>query len=682
MNHLTSANYKHAIAYYDLPFCKPREGIKSESENLGELVQGNKIENSPYRIHMKKDVYCEQICVSKLGRSEARRISPSKIVRAIRRHYKLNWVVDNLPSVAGVEDEFGDVSYVVGFPMGFLYEGRSYINNHVNIMLEYHRVGDDYGKGPDSASKSMGQNDDAAAEMDYDMETQFRIVKFTVEPLSIAHNFVRIHHNNDDDGDFLKDSSVSTASGGSKIRRAANITNPIPSCDPTTPKSLRRHTMYDMVFGENIDGPGPQPASRNVLFTYDVIWKENRDLSWTSRWDIYLNLIDAEDIVEEPHWLSISNSLVILFVVTSMVTSTLIHNIKYDFEMHCQSVTDFDPDYEDEFNVYAVENEIHIGWTLIQSDVFRAPKYPMMLCVLCGTGVQILGMTLLTIICSMLGTYHPDQRQTLALMLVLSYVFNGGLAGYLMSCLYKSFHGSEWRKAAAIMSLAFPSFVFLIISIMNGLALKQSQSHVGLSFGGILLFLALWLGVSTPLVFLGSKFGFEQDMLEYPVNTSTIPRQIPRQPWFMSPLTTSAGASLISFISCFIELANIMSSIWVDEYYYVFGFLLLTFFCLMTTCAEMAVLVNYFQLRSEDYRWWWRSFAVGGSVAIYIFGYSLYYIRNLQANNAVAYIFYVGYMGLSSLSISLMTGTVGVIGSLAFNHKMFQAFVTKSLKLS
>ena len=42
-----------------------------------------------------------------------------------------------------------------------------------------------------------------------------------------------------------------------------------------------------------------------------------------------------------------------------------------------------------------------------------------------------------------------------------------------------------------------------------------------------------------------------------------------------------------------------MSSIWMDQYYYVFGFLLLVYVILVVTCAEITIVLNYFQLCSE-----------------------------------------------------------------------------------
>lgn len=43
-----------------------------------------------------------------------------------------------------------------------------------------------------------------------------------------------------------------------------------------------------------------------ILFFYSVEWKKS-DVSWASRWDIYLGMSDVEI-----HWFSIINSLVVV----------------------------------------------------------------------------------------------------------------------------------------------------------------------------------------------------------------------------------------------------------------------------------------------------------------------------------------------------------------------------------
>ena len=104
------------------------------------------------------------------------------------------------------------------------------------------------------------------------------------------------------------------------------------------------------------------------------------------------------------------------------------------------------------------------------------------------------------------------------------------------------------------------------------------------------------------------------------------------------------------------ELFFIMSSIWMDQYYYVFGFLLIVYLILAVTCAEVTIVLCYFQLCAEDYRWWWRSFLTSGSTAVYIFIYSIIYFHRLESNMPVTYLLYFGYMGVISLGAFLITG--------------------------
>jgi transmembrane 9 superfamily protein 2/4 len=638
---LTSNKHQYALNYYGLALCEPREGVKMENENLGELVHGGRLENSPYRIQMKKDVYCEQVCISHVGRKESRRISPNKVVRAIRKRYQHNWIVDNLASISEMKySKQGATKHFLGFPLGFVYQKKAYINNHVNIHLEYHLV------------------DDPASNLE-----EYRIVKFIVEPLSIGHAFKHTSIT-DDDAEIHKKLN---AHG-----RMAEIKNPIPSCDYSLSESLRRHAHTNLEMVNN--GPGLQVASRHILFTYDVIWKENKEMSWTSRWDLYLDLNDAETNGEVAHWISISNSFMIAIFISVVIVWVLVHNLQQDYDRYCRPSLD-----EELLEDQQLESE-NFGWNQLCADVFRPPAHPLELAVFCGTGVQLLGMFFLTVLFAVFGTFSPDEREALIMALILLYVIMGGVSGYVMGRLYKAVNGQDWRKATVTMSLGFPSLVFITTCSMNMLAIRQS--HESLPFASLAYFLVLWLGVSTPLVFLGSHYGYQADSIEFPVNTIMIPRQIPRQPWYMNSILTTSIGSIVPFGACFFEVSVLMSSLWIDEYYYVFGFLFLTLLCLLTICAEMTILLNYFQLCSEDYRWWWRSFMTSGFSAVYIFIYSLYYSTKLESKNPVSYLFYFGYMLLASFGISLMMGTVGVMSSLWFNLKIYKAYVSKSLKLS
>ncbi len=47
--------------WYDLPFCRPAE-IVYKGENLGEVMRGDRIQNSPFEIRMNVEESCKLLC--------------------------------------------------------------------------------------------------------------------------------------------------------------------------------------------------------------------------------------------------------------------------------------------------------------------------------------------------------------------------------------------------------------------------------------------------------------------------------------------------------------------------------------------------------------------------------------------------------------------------------------------
>ena len=107
------------------------------------------------------------------------------------------------------------------------------------------------------------------------------------------------------------------------------------------------------------------------------------------------------------------------------------------------------------------------------------------------------------------------------------------------------------------------------------------------------------------------------------------------------------------------------------QFYYVFGFLMLVLVILVITCAEITIVMCYFQLCAEDYHWWWRSFLTSGSTALYVLLYSAFYFSKLESNMYVTYVMYFGYMGIISLGLFLLTGTIGLFAALWFTKKIY-----------
>ena len=244
------------------------------------------------------------------------------------------------------------------------------------------------------------------------------------------------------------------------------------------------------------------------------------------------------------------------------------------------------------------------GWKLVHSDVFRPPQnYPMILAVCAGTGVQIGVAIFFIMVFAVLGFLIPTNKGQCLTAIILLYVFSGSFAGYHSARLYKLFGGKNWKRNTLGTAVAFPGcLVFLFIVLDIGLISVGAATAV--SFMTVMTIFLLWVGVSTPLIFVGSYFGFRKQIIQVPLKSTQIARHIPE----MNELNVLLGIILggfLPFASVCIELFFIMSSLWLSQIYYVFGFLFIVLLILALTCAEVSIVMCYFQLCNEDYRWWW-----------------------------------------------------------------------------
>ena len=68
---LSGTNLQVPYEYYSLPFCTPDEGVVTSTENLGEFLSGDRIDNSPYKLFMRDDTTCNILCQRILKTNDA-----------------------------------------------------------------------------------------------------------------------------------------------------------------------------------------------------------------------------------------------------------------------------------------------------------------------------------------------------------------------------------------------------------------------------------------------------------------------------------------------------------------------------------------------------------------------------------------------------------------------------------
>ena len=88
-----------------------------------------------------------------------------------------------------------------------------------------------------------------------------------------------------------------------------------------------------------------------------------------------------------------------------------------------------------------------------------------------------------------------------------------------------------------------------------------------------------------------------------------------------------------------------------------FGFVLLAFLILIIVCAETSILLCYFHLCSEDYRWWWRSFFTTGTTGFYLLCFSIHYLLfKTNISGSLSYFLFFGYTFIITLLFTILTG--------------------------
>lgn len=393
----------------------------------------------------------------------------------------------------------------------------------------------------------------------------------------------------------------------------------------------------------------------NVIYTYSIEFRQDDEMSWGARWDRFL--VNSDPNI---HWYSIINSLIILLFLSAMVAVIMLRTLHNDISLYNEEES-------------KEEQEEVTGWKLVHGDVFRPPHNGWILAVLVGSGVQFLGAVVATVLLAMVGVLNPSYRGGMMSFALFLFVFMGAFGGYYSARMYKVFKGTNWQSNAFLTATMFPGIIGLLYFILNFFVWSQRSSSA-IPFGTMVAMFLLWFGISTPLVFIGAYFGQKKKVIEHPVRTNQIPRQIPEVSWFLTAPASIAIGGLLPFAVVFIELFFIMKSVWQDQYYYMYGFLSIVCTILVITCVEITIVIIYFTLCSEDYQWWWRSFFVSSSSSFYIFLYAIfYYVSRLDISQVVPALIFFTDIFVASLVFFLCTGTIGFFSCYYFVIKIYGA---------
>lgn len=407
-----------------------------------------------------------------------------------------------------------------------------------------------------------------------------------------------------------------------------------------------------------------EDGDTTVTWTYSVIWRES-GTAWATRWDKYLHVYDPKI-----HWFSLINSAVFVVFLVGMVSMILVRALKKDIARYNRLEYSLD---DLNGTSAAVEDGIQedSGWKLVHGDVFRCPKSPLLLSVLLGNGAQLFMMTGVTVVFALLGLLSPANRGFLATAILLISAVFGAIGGYVSSRVYKAFGGEAWKRNIVMTPLLIPGLIFGVFFLLN-LFVWAKGSSGAVPFGTMLALLLIWFVISVPLSVVGSWIGFRQAPLEGPTKTNQIPRQVPMMSGSLRTIPSIFLTGILPFGAIFVELYFIMTSLWTNKIYYMFGFLFLCYGLMIITSAATTILLVYFLLCAENYRWHWRAFAGAGMTGGYVFLNALiFWATRVSFGGLTGAVLYVGYSALIGFVVFILTGSIGFFASWAFIHRIY-----------
>lgn len=429
-----------------------------------------------------------------------------------------------------------------------------------------------------------------------------------------------------------------------------------------THKSINVTYNRDQIIHVNLTQGNPKllEPGKMLDMTFSVKWIPT-NVSFAHRFNIYL---DYPFFEHQIHWFSIFNSFMMVIFLTGLVSMILMRTLRNDYAKYARE--------DDDLETLERDASEESGWKLVHGDVFRPPRYLVLLSALVGTGAQLSLLVLLVILLAIVGMLYVG-RGAIQTTFILCYAFTSFISGYVSGGLYSRSGGKSWIKSMILTASLFPFLCFGVGFALNTIAIFYG-SLAAIPFGTMVVVFVIWAFISFPLALLGTVVGRNwSGAPNNPCRVKTIPRPIPEKKWYLTPSIVSLMGGLLPFGSIFIEMYFVFTSFWNYKVYYVYGFMLLVFVILVIVTVCVTIVGTYFLLNAENYHWQWTSFASAASTAAYVYLYSIYYYYvKTKMSGFFQTSFYFGYTLMFCLGIGILCGAVGYLGSSLFVRRIYK----------
>uniref|UniRef100_A0A183EY18 Transmembrane 9 superfamily member n=1 Tax=Gongylonema pulchrum TaxID=637853 RepID=A0A183EY18_9BILA len=173
------------LIIFSFDFCVGSED-ESPVENLGQVLFGERIRPSPYKITFNEPKHCALLCQKQYVYADGKDMKKIRLLqKGMKLNYQHHWILDNMPVTFCFINQQNQNVCTTGFPMGcyvtsdgkpkdacvldsrYRQPDSYYIFNHVDILIEYRDMSQD----PNFLDEHVGG----------------RIIRIKVQPRSIKH---------------------------------------------------------------------------------------------------------------------------------------------------------------------------------------------------------------------------------------------------------------------------------------------------------------------------------------------------------------------------------------------------------------------------------------------------------------------------------------------------------------
>ncbi|KAF3953630.1 hypothetical protein CMV_020942 [Castanea mollissima] len=116
---------------------------------------------------------------------------------------------------------------------------------------------------------------------------------------------------------------------------------------------------------------------------------------------------------------------------------------------------------------------------------------------------------------------------------------------------------------------------------------------------------------------------------------------------------------LLPFCMICLMMDDIYASLYKLKVCGAFSTMFTAFIIVIIVTVSVGMVCTYYQLSKQDHQWWWRSVFRGGSIAIFMFAYGLYFYARAKARISLSLLEFLCYNACLFYAVFLILGTIG-----------------------